>query len=87
MRGARPPKLDDGTPDVQHTDAARPSGSSGTRVATADRWRRIARAAYLRAERRGFAGDAALEDWLEAEQEVDLELTNEAAAENSSRHR
>ncbi|UZR27160.1 DUF2934 domain-containing protein [Methylococcus mesophilus] len=30
----------------------------------------IAEAAYLRAERRGFAGGGELEDWLEAEKEV-----------------
>ena len=47
---------------------------------TADRWRRIALAAYLRAERRGFAGDAQLEDWLAAEKEVDEQL---AAMESS----
>lgn len=31
----------------------------------------IRKAAYFRAERRGFAPGAALEDWLEAEREVD----------------
>lgn len=31
---------------------------------------RIAEAAYYRAERRGFAGNSALDDWLEAEREV-----------------
>ncbi len=30
----------------------------------------IARAAYLRAERRGFAAGDEMEDWLEAEREV-----------------
>lgn len=32
---------------------------------------RIATAAYYRAERRNFQGDAALDDWLEAEREID----------------
>jgi Protein of unknown function (DUF2934) len=32
---------------------------------------RIAEAAYWRAERRGFAPGSELEDWLEAEREVD----------------
>jgi len=35
------------------------------------RERRIREAAYLRAERRGFAPGHEVEDWLDAEQEVD----------------
>jgi hypothetical protein len=76
-------KLEEKTLDEQHADAARQPGSSGIHAATADRWRRIANAAYLRAERRGFAGDAELEDWLEAEKEVDQQLTREAIAKHS----
>jgi hypothetical protein len=34
----------------------------------------IAESAYLRAERRGFAGGCCETDWLEAEQEVDRQL-------------
>jgi hypothetical protein len=30
----------------------------------------IAEAAYYRAEKRGFAGDQSLEDWLAAEEEI-----------------
>ena len=37
----------------------------------AARQRRIAIAAYYRAERRGFAAGRELEDWLAAEQEID----------------
>ena len=36
-----------------------------------ERERHIREAAYLKAERRGFAPGHELEDWLEAEQEVD----------------
>jgi hypothetical protein len=36
-----------------------------------DRRRRIAEAAYYRAERRGFAGGSEADDWLEAEKEID----------------
>jgi hypothetical protein len=36
-----------------------------------ERKRRICEAAYFKAERRGFAPGHALEDWLQAEQEVD----------------
>lgn len=37
----------------------------------ADRAKRIAIAAYLRAERRGFAPGHELDDWLAAEREID----------------
>jgi hypothetical protein len=40
-----------------------------------ERNQRIAVAAYLIAEQRGFQGDCALDDWLQAEAEVDGELT------------
>ena len=41
-----------------------------------DRQEMIATAAYYRAEKRGFSGNAAdtLQDWLEAEMEIDNEL-------------
>jgi hypothetical protein len=39
----------------------------------------IAEAAYFRAERRGFAGGSELEDWLQAEVEVDGWLANQAS--------
>jgi hypothetical protein len=40
----------------------------------ADRWRRIAAAAHRRAQRRRAPGGAELQDWLEAEKEVDAQL-------------
>jgi hypothetical protein len=36
-----------------------------------DRLRRIREAAYFKAEKRGFAPGHELDDWLEAEEEVD----------------
>jgi hypothetical protein len=38
----------------------------------------IANAAYYRAEKRGFSGGCELEDWLEAEAEIDRTLTGAA---------
>jgi len=35
----------------------------------------IAEAAYLLAEQRGFQGDAALDDWLRAESEINARLS------------
>ena len=34
------------------------------------RWRMVAEAAYLRAEKRGFVGGDPVEDWLQAEAEI-----------------
>jgi Protein of unknown function (DUF2934) len=59
--------------------SARDGAHEPSQPAIADRWRRIAAAAYLRAERRGFAGGAELEDWLEAEKQVDAAIREEAA--------
>ena len=39
-----------------------------------ERCRMIAEAAYLRAERRGFDSGSELDDWLEAEAEIDALL-------------
>jgi hypothetical protein len=45
--------------------------------ASEDRRASIAKAAYLNAERRGFAPGHELEDWLAAENEVDQRLAGE----------
>ena len=79
-----PAKVEDNTLDEQHagigertfpvTDNDQSAESGQSHVGSApqgDRERRIAVAAYLRAERRGFVPGAELEDWLDAENEVD----------------
>jgi hypothetical protein len=43
-------------------------------VSAEERWQMVARAAYFRAEQRGFASGSALQDWLEAEREIDALL-------------
>ncbi|HEY8506795.1 MAG TPA: DUF2934 domain-containing protein [Steroidobacteraceae bacterium] len=51
------------------------SASSGPKSITPEMRRAmIAEAAYLRAERRGFAPGGEVEDWLAAEREVDALL-------------
>jgi hypothetical protein len=45
-----------------------------------DRGAAIAKSAYLRAARRGFAPGHELEDWLAAENEVDQRLAGEGRA-------
>lgn len=47
--------------------------------ASLSRETRIAIAAYWRAQRRGFEAGRELDDWLEAEREIDSELAREAA--------
>ena len=55
----------------------RPDGSPGAAapITAASRESMIREAAYLRAERRGFAPGAELEDWFAAEREVDDHLS------------
>jgi hypothetical protein len=50
-----------------------PTGLIPLNDATAERLRRIAEAAYKRAQHRNFAPGHDLEDWLEAEKEIDAE--------------
>jgi len=40
-----------------------------------ERYERVAKAAYLRAEHRGFLPGCELQDWLDAEGEIDKDLT------------
>ncbi len=56
------------------TGATPEASSRPPSVAPAERHQMIAVVAYLRAERRGFAPGGDLDDWLEAEQEVDALL-------------
>jgi hypothetical protein len=50
----------------------------GEQLVYKDRYERIAEAAYLRAEQRGFEPGHEVEDWLAAEQEIDALLSSDA---------
>ena len=87
----RPPESPKPAPEKiapqQRTEAAKPAAPASTvpiRNSVSEDARRamIAQAAYLRAERRGFAPGAELEDWMAAEAEVDALLR----AGNGGRH-
>jgi hypothetical protein len=66
-----------GRKHVANDDAHRQSQS----LAGEERHRRIAEAAYLIAERRGFQGGSALEDWLTAEAHINsLDVATTPAA-------
>jgi hypothetical protein len=49
-------------------------------VSAEDRKRFVAEAAYFKAERRGFAEGSELEDWVEAEAEIDALLDSRGAS-------
>jgi hypothetical protein len=49
-----------------------------TMITAEERYRMISEAAYYRAERRGFTGNGAIEDWLAAEASIDAMLTGDA---------
>lgn len=79
------------SPAASRTNASRPAAANDTRaplalledhheatstaIDAAGRHDRIAQAAYYRAESRGFNGGCAVTDWLEAEREVDGQLS------------
>jgi hypothetical protein len=76
----RPPQADESVPealvpDVVHTTLRRSDGEAdtapGTQTAAPDRWQRIQQRAYEIAEERGFTPGAELNDWLQAEREID----------------
>lgn len=57
-----------------------PTGLIPLDEATAERLKRIAEAAYRRAQQRNFAPGHDLEDWLEAEKEVDALLKQQRSS-------
>jgi hypothetical protein len=80
---------EESTAAPEHADAAGVNVLSASLVresAPVARDQRIERAAYRLAEERGFEPGHELEDWLEAEKEIDAELGNNSASHrNSSR--
>jgi hypothetical protein len=58
-------------PSTTQRIALRPLRLVPHRLTPAERHRRISELAYRRAEQRGFAQGGEVEDWLEAEREVD----------------
>jgi len=70
------------SPEVEPAARASAMGNRFV-VRPEERLRLIAEAAYYRAERRGFQGgeEASLEDWLEAEAEIDPELAKSSQRE------
>lgn len=58
---------------MKSTTTSKPQTSS-INITSEERWKMIAIAAYHKAEQRGFAPGSELQDWAEAEKEVDEPL-------------
>lgn len=58
------------------TSSTSPGGKKQM-ISPAERWLLIREKAYLRAQKRGFVGGNAFEDWLEAEEEIDAEYATD----------
>jgi hypothetical protein len=65
------PKLRIGPEHNAQSSLAHPEREPALPAGDEDRARRVAEAAYYRAEKRGFAPGWELEDWLAAEREID----------------
>ena len=62
---------------AEYERRTRAKGATASERNANERQRRIAEAAYRRAELRGFAPGYELDDWLEAEKEVDATATEQ----------
>jgi hypothetical protein len=58
---------------------AGPEPGAGAQITPEERNRMIAEAAYYRAERRGFATGGEMEDWVQAETEIDRLIQTDAS--------
>jgi len=68
---ANPPTANAAAAAAARGNVLRPLLLVPHRLTPAERHRRICELAYRRAEQRGFAPGSEVEDWLEAEREVD----------------
>ena len=66
------PRAKQAAPRTGRSKATKPMAP--VEVTPEERWRMIAVAAYYKAEQRGFTPAGAVDDWLEAEKEVDALL-------------
>ncbi len=80
MKTASISKISNDQPDAAAREHPSPAFSESSPVDAEIRNRMVAEAAYYRAEARGFATGYELEDWLDAEAEVDRSLLPSALA-------
>ena len=73
------------TIEMKSTTATRDNPKSTNQTMTADqRYSMIQTAAYLRAEKRGFQGGNPVQDWVDAEHEIDGMLKGTARSTRAS---
>ena len=82
----RPQQADESVPEALVPDVVRTKLHRGeadtapdTQTAAPDRWQRIQRRAYEIAQERGFTPGAELNDWLQAEREIDGQAEGQSA--------
>src|SRR5687768_12146248 len=85
----RPPKAQESVPealvpDVVHTNLQRDSADGGDSRTSPDRWQLIQSRAYEIAQQRGFSPGAELNDWLQAEREIDEAIRQAPATHQTS---
>lgn len=61
-------------PRAKRSESAASAVSNAIQMTPEERHRVVAEAAYFIAERRGFAGGSSIEDWLQAEADIDRML-------------
>lgn len=69
-----------GAPRARKSEAAARRHEPLGFITAEERWRMVAEAAYLRAEKRGFSGGDPVEDWLLAEREIEALIGRPSAA-------
>jgi hypothetical protein len=69
------PQAGHGTKSPEHESAPSPVFTQNPSIDQEGRRRKVAEAAYYRAEARGFATGYELQDWLDAEAEIDRKLS------------
>lgn len=79
----RPPNADETSPETLIPDVVHDTlTSTEADTSPSDRESRIARRAYELAEARGFAPGAELDDWLQAEREIDAQSVKQVPPED-----
>jgi len=61
-------------PTSINVDARSTMAKSSAKISPEERQRMIEEAAYLRAEQRGFCGGNEMQDWLDAESEINMKF-------------
>jgi Protein of unknown function (DUF2934) len=77
VEARNPAKAAPGTPGIQPPERER-SGSTRPKLSPEEVYRLIQESAYFKAKARGFAPGHEVQDWIEAEQEVQRSLEGRA---------